>query len=354
VAAPSSAAASAQTARVSLEIEGITGELRDNVESLLSLSTAAQSGDTVSTLRIRRLYARAPDEIERGLQPFGYYQPTITSDLTTGHRWVARFTIDPGPETMIDGVAIRATGSGQQDSVIQQAVVAFPLAPGDTLIHARYTAGKTAIAQAALDRGYLDAAFDTAQIRVDRERQTADIVLDLATGPQYRFGEVRLEQDAVDSRLLQGYIDIIPGEPFDMRQLREIQARLSGTSYFSQVEVRAMRDSAQGLDIPVAVVLTTRAAQHFNIGVGYGTNTNLRVTLNADFRRLNAKGHYANLNLRVSSIEKSMSARYSIPPIYPLTTLLEFFTGFALLDPVSYHQPHTRQVAGNPLSVVFP
>ena len=336
VAAPSSGAASAQSARVSLEIEGITGELRDNVESLLSLSTTAKSGDTVSTLRIRRLFARAPGQIEDALQPFGYYQPTITSDLATGERWVARFTIDPGPVTMIGGVAARLDGPGRQDSVIQQAVAAFPLAPGDTLIHARYTAGKTAIAQAALDRGYLDAAFDTAQIRVDRERQTADIVLDLATGPQYLFGDVRLDQDAVDPRILQGYIDIIPGEPFDMRQLREIQARLSGTSYFSQVEVRAMRDSAQGLDIPVAVVLTTRAAQHFNIGVGYGTNTNLRVTLNADFRRLNAKGHHANLNLRVSSIEKSMSARYSIPPIYPLTTLLELFTGFALLDPVSY------------------
>ena len=336
VAAPSSGAASAQAARVSLEIEGITGELRDNVESLLSLSTTAKSGDTVSTLRIRRLFARAPGQIEDALQPFGYYQPTITSDLATGERWVARFTIDPGPVTMIGGVAARLDGPGRQDSVIQQAVAAFPLAPGDTLIHARYTAGKTAIAQAALDRGYLDAAFDTAQIRVDRERQTADIVLDLATGPQYLFGDVRLDQDAVDPRILQGYIDIIPGEPFDMRQLREIQARLSGTSYFSQVEVRAMRDSAQGLDIPVAVVLTTRAAQHFNIGVGYGTNTNLRVTLNADFRRLNAKGHHANLNVRVSSIEKSMSARYSIPPIYPLTTLLELFTGFALLDPVSY------------------
>jgi translocation and assembly module TamA len=328
--------AEAQSARVDLEIEGLTGELRDNVASLLSLSTAAQSGDTVSTLRIRRLYARAPDQIERALQPFGYYQPAITSDLTTGDRWVARFTIDPGPETMIGEVAVRVTGPGRQDSVIQQAVTAFPLAPGDTLVHARYTAGKTAIAQAALDRGYLDAAFDTAQIRVDRQRQTADIVLDLATGPQYRFGDVRLEQDLVDPRILQGYIDIVSGDPFDMRQLRAVQARLSGTSYFSQVEVRALRDSAQGLAIPVAIVVTKRAAQHFNIGVGYGTNTNLRVTLNADFRRLNAKGHHANLNLRVSSIEKSMSARYSIPPIYPRTTLLEFFTGLALLDPVSY------------------
>ncbi len=338
----------AQSARVSLEIEGITGELLDNVAFLLSLSTVARSGDTVSTLRIRRLYARAPDQIERALQPFGYYQPTITSDLTTGDRWVARFAIDPGPQTVIGGVAVRVTGPGRQDSVIQQAVTAFPLATGDTLVHARYTAGKSAIAQAALDRGYLDAAFDTAQIRVDRLRQTADIVLDLATGPQYRFGDVRLEQDAVDPRIIQGYIDIIPGEPFDTRQLRKIQSRLAGTSYFAQVEVRALRDSTQGLTIPVAIVLTTRAAQHFNIGVGYGTNTRLRVTLNAEFRRLNAKGHYANINLRVSGIEKSMSARYSIPPIYPLTTLLELFTGYALLDPVSYRT--NKFVLGTDLS----
>jgi len=38
LAAPAGVAA--QSARVSLEIEGITGELRDNVEALLSLSQA--------------------------------------------------------------------------------------------------------------------------------------------------------------------------------------------------------------------------------------------------------------------------------------------------------------------------
>lgn len=334
LAAPAGAAA--QSARVSLEIEGISGELRENVASLLSLSTLARSRDTISTLRIRRLYSRAPGQIERALEPFGYYHPTITSDLATGDRWVARFAIDPGPRTTVAGLTVRVSGPGRQDSTLRQAVDSFPLVPGDPLVHSRYRDGKSAIAQAALDRGYLDAAFDTAQIRVDRVRREAHVVLDLATGHQYRFGEVRLEQDAVDPKILQGYIDITPGEPFDTRRLRRIQARLNGTSYFSQVEVRALRDSAQGLAIPVAIVLTPRRAQHFNIGLGYGTNTNLRVTLNADFRRLNARGHFANLNLRVSGIEKSLSARYSIPPAYPRTRLLAFFTGYALLDPVSY------------------
>ena len=328
--------AEAQTARVSVEVAGVTGELEQNVRSLLALSSPANARDTISTLRIRRLYSRAPEQIERALQPFGYYRPTIDSDLSTGGRWVARFTIDPGPQIPVTSVDLRVRGAGREDSLIQAAVAAFPLSAGDLLLHQEYTAGKTAIAQAALDRGYLDATFDTAQIRIDLEQYESAIVLDLHTGPQYHFGPVTMLQDLVDPRILQGYVTITPGEPFDLRRLRDIQAKLTATSYFSQVDVRAQRDSAIGLEIPVLITVQPRRAQHFNVGVGYGTNTNFRLTLNADFRRLNAKGHYANINLRASSIERSMSARYSIPAEYPRTRLLEFSTGLALLDPVSY------------------
>jgi translocation and assembly module TamA len=345
--APPSAA---QTASVKVEVEGLTGELEQNVRSLMSLVAAANGKDTLSTLRIRRLYGQAPEQIELALQPFGYYRPVISSELTTGTTYVARFIIDAGPQVLVTSTDLRATGLGQEDSLIQVAIADFPLAPGDPLLHQEYTAGKRAIIQAAFNRGYLDASFDTAQIQIDRDQYESAIVLDLSTGPQYRFGPVIMQQDLVDSEVLQGYITIIQGEPFDPRELRDIQVSMAGTSYFSQVDVRALPDSAQGLEIPVEIVVKARRAQHFNIGVGYGTNTFFRVTLNADFRRLNSKGHFANLSLRVSSIERSMSARYSIPAAYPRTRLLTLTMGLALLDPVSYNT--NKAIVGADLSKV--
>lgn len=327
----------AQSARVGVEVEGVSGVLKRNIRSALALSSPADSRDTISTLRIRRLYDRAPEQIEQALQPFGFYRPTIISELTTGTRWVARFTVDSGPRLTLASVDLQVHGAGREDSLIQAAVAAFPLAAGDPLLHQKYTAGKLAIARAALNRGYLDAVFDTAQIRIDRDRYESAIVLNLRTGPQYYFGTVTVDQDLVDPRVLQGYVTIVPGEPFDLRRLRDIQAKLTATSYFSQVEVQAPRDSAVDFEIPVVITVQARKAQHFNVGVGYGTNTNARVTLNADFRRLNGKGHYASINLRTSTIEQSLSARYSIPAAYPRTRLVEFSTGLAFLEPVSYN-----------------
>jgi translocation and assembly module TamA len=342
-------AAGSRAVRVRVAITGIEGPVRDNVQALLGLSAAARSGDTVATVRLRRLYDRAPQEIALAMQPFGYYQPTVTSTLdTVATRWSATFAIDPGPRTMVQRVAVTVTGPGAADSVIQTAVADFPLVRGDPLRHPAYTRGKAALAQAAVNRGYLEARFDSAQISVDRVAAEADIVLQLSTGPQFTFGDVTIRQDVVDPRILQGYVTITPGEPFDRRRLRDVQARLNATSYFAQVDVRAERDSTDGRRIPVTIVLTPRRSQRFNVGVGYGTNTNLRVTFNAEFRRLNRRGHHADLNLRVSGIEKSMSARYSMPPPYPRTRQLDLFTGLALLDPVSYNT--NKFVLGTDLS----
>ncbi|HET9768841.1 MAG TPA: POTRA domain-containing protein, partial [Thermoanaerobaculia bacterium] len=83
--APSPAAAVA----VKVEIEGIRGPLRDNVLALLSIEQAKDP----SPDRVRQLHNQAEGDIQRALQPFGYYKPTIDGSLTEeGDRFVARYT----------------------------------------------------------------------------------------------------------------------------------------------------------------------------------------------------------------------------------------------------------------------
>ncbi|HEY7728272.1 MAG TPA: POTRA domain-containing protein, partial [Candidatus Eisenbacteria bacterium] len=287
---------------VAVDIEGLEGDPEKNVR--LTLGIVAAEGDLTAG-EVERLHARAPEEIAFALEPFGYYRPTITGTLTEpepGH-FAARYVIVPGPQVHLRKVEVGLAGPGDGDSELQEAVADFPLAAGDVLLHAGYESGKNAIAFAAADNGYFDAAFDSTAILVDRDSALADIVIQFSTGPRYRFGPAELHQDILDPRVLGGYIPFEEGEPYEVEKLLDLQSGLSASPYFSRVEAKPMPERANGLEVPIEVDLEPRKTQRFDVGVGYGTDTGLRGSLDVELRRLNRRGHRAEGSIKISQIE---------------------------------------------------
>lgn len=331
----SSIAQSAQlpdSTRVRVELVGLTGQLRDNALAVLAIAGAADRG-RLPTAEIRRLHGRAPQEIRLSLQPFGYYRAAIRSQLTEDGTWVARFEVDPGPALRLARVTARVVGAGESDPEFAAALSNFPLAAGDTLRHDKYEAGKRALAQVAGERGYLDAAFDTAVILVDTAAYSAEIVVRFNTGPRYRFGPVTFQQEILDPRLFQGYVKFSTGEAFEASKLFQLQSDLSSTPYFSRVDVRPQREQADSLQVPIEIKLTPRRPRRYEVGLGYGTDTGIRGTLEAEFRRINRRGHTGTARVEVSQIEKSISAQYRFPPAYPRTATWALGAGFGDFSP---------------------
>jgi translocation and assembly module TamA len=215
-----------QPSNVSLtvEISGVAGALKKNVEALTGIVTAARS-KSVRPGHVYRLFEKAPEEIERALQPFGFYHPTIESSLDVeSSPWRATFVVDSGPPTLVDRLDIRVIGEAEGDSAFQAALARLPLAQGDTL--------------------NLDAVWDSSLIRVDREQNRSEIVLHMTTGPRFRFGAVSIDQEWVDLDILEPHIEFQLGDPFDTSYLRDLQSALSGTTYFANVEIVPRRDLA--------------------------------------------------------------------------------------------------------------
>ncbi len=308
------------------------GELSDNIEATLSIEDA-KPGE-VTPARLRQLHARAPEEIARALEPFGYYRPQVRSELThEGTTWTARYRVEPGPPLRLEAVDVRVTGPGADDPGFVERERAFPLAPSDRLSQPDYESGKGALVDYAAAGGYLDAAFETAEIRVDRERYTAAIELVMDTGPRYRFGPVRFHQTVLDPALLRGYVTFQPGDVFDVDRLARFQAALSDSPYFQRVEVVPREDEARDLEVPVDVDLVPAARQKWDLGVGYGTDTGPRGKLGLELRRINRHGHRGEGELTLSQIEQSFDARYLVPGAYPRTDVFTYTVGYSRLTP---------------------
>lgn len=318
-------------AAVNVEILGVSAPLKRQISATVEIATA--KGDLpVST--VRNLHRRAPEQIKASLQPLGYYRVEVQDELVpSGENFQARYHVQAGEPLRVTRVDVRLQGPGGADSNLIRVVSVFPLRVGDTLRHDRYETGKKALADCAAARGYLDAAFDSSQLRIDLEAYTSEVVLHFSTGPRYLYGPVTLHQDVVDTLLLVGYIPFREGDSLELSGLRQLQENLGQAIYFSQAQVDLRRDLADGLKVPVEVQLLPRKTQRYEFGVGYGTDTGIRGRVEVGFRRLNRRGHNATLRLDASEIERSLSAEYKIPPAYPRTALWTLGVGVGDFSP---------------------
>ncbi len=323
----------AATVRVSVEIEGLEGELRDNAEAILGLKL--QEGEDLSPARARALHRRAPQELALALAPFGRYDVRVDAELDDGGTdWTARYVVDPGPPTLLARVDVTVTGDGADDPGFVAIADSLPFASGDTLRHAPYEALKARLQRQATNHGYFEARFDTAQIRVDRPERSAEVVLHFDTGPRYRFGPITVEQDVLDPRYVDGYVTAREGEPFDAALLRRAQVDLTTGPWFGRADIKLDPESAgEDLEVPVRFELSPARPQRYELSAGYGTDTGFRGSVGAKFRRLNRKAHNAEAELRVSQVETSIAGRYNVPRPFPSTAVYSLFGSYGDVSP---------------------
>ena len=306
-------AAPAWAATVTVDIDGVKGALRDNVRAVLGIQQLTDDPDT-RRRTIRRLHRRAEKDIREALQPFGYYRPIVQSELSeTDSGYAARYTIEPGPETTIAAVNVRVTGDGADEAALQAVQNDLPVRTGQRLLHDDYRRAKARLRDAAYARGYLDADYTAAELRVNPTENRAEVVLALDTGPAYTFGEITIEQDILDDDFLQRYVTINPGQRFDPRALIDLQIRLTDLGYFGNVQVDTQRENIDGTAIPVVVNTLPLKPQRYEVGLGFGTDTGARMTIGTEFRRLNRRGHRLSADLRLSEILNTLNAQYLIP-----------------------------------------
>jgi translocation and assembly module TamA len=309
---------------VGVEIVGLESALEDNVRAYLSIvdvaADAAEAEDEDEDVapdwstRVERAHRNAQSEIVAALRPFGFYAPTVRSDLASAEDgWTARYEVDPGPLTRIDTVEIEVVGEGRDVEAVREALSEIAVASGDALRHADYEAAKSLLFESAYTAGFIDAVYEQAELRVRPEQQLADVRLRLDTGPRYYFGEVTVAQDILNPEFVERFVDIEEGEPFDPDRLIELQLALGDSGYFSNVQMDIQRERATDRHIPVVAQTTPRPNQSFTVGPGYGTDTGLRLRLGVELRRLNRAGHRFEADLRTSARETSLTGEYQIP-----------------------------------------
>jgi translocation and assembly module TamA len=109
----------AAQASIRVDIDGVDGELRRNVQALLSLERY-KDRERIEPEAVERLYRRADDEVRSALRPFGYYEPKVNATLQpedAQHVWHVHIQIEPGTPVILESVSIVVQGPGSEDPV---------------------------------------------------------------------------------------------------------------------------------------------------------------------------------------------------------------------------------------------
>jgi len=315
-------------AAVKVEIEGLPEALEENALAYISLNAQAKrlakDDETISPDSVKRLYGRATDEIKRALQPYGYYSPLVSSELEeivqTDQKdeaaevdFIARFSVNPGPQVVLRNVTVEVQGPASKLAQIRTLLEASPIASGQALNHQSYDSLKASLQTAAYRAGYLDARFNVAEMKVYPLQEVADINLTLKGGQQYFFDLVQIEQDILDDEFVQRFVKIKPGDPFDTEKLVDLQLALADSAYFESVDIEIRRRDAVEYRIPVTLRAEPMKPQKYTTKLGYGTDTGPRAGLGVEFRRINRWGHRFSAEVEGSARNAALGGEYRIP-----------------------------------------
>ncbi len=310
-------------ADLQIEIRGVAEDIRANVLAYLSFERYKDSDD-LSPEFVERLQERVEREVRGALRPFGYYEPTVASDVKRevgggDQNYRIVISITPGKPVMVDNVDVKVTGPGATDKVFTDITNDLPVQPGDTLNHSNYDSLKGSLLRAAATYGYLDARMLRNEMRVDPQAYLAQVTIELDTGPRYRFGTTTIRQSTIDDSLVQRYLRYRAGQPFDASQLLRTQFALDDSQYFATVEVLPEERDREQLTVPVSISAEPNRRHRYSFGVGYGTDTQVRGTVAWEVRRINQHGHRFRTEIRGSALTQSLDARYIVPVGDPAT-----------------------------------
>ena len=313
---------------LTVEVDGITGPEKDNILAYLRIEKEKNRTD-LTPIRVRRLHEQAPQEIRQALQPYGYYKVLVRASLIKDEEtWIARYEIEPGPPVIIRKIDINIIGPAQEQQIIQAYLSKLPLKVGDRLEHAHYEEIKKTLLRLAVLSGHLDADYMQSSINVELKTNQAQIILELKSGPRYRFGKVILHQDAYDEDFLLRYIKFQQGDPYDPAALLKLQADLSNSGLFERIEIEPKRELSKDNEVPIYILLHESKPRKWKFGLGYGTDTGIRGNIQHT-RRVGRRGHKIGVNLLASEKIQSLLGTYIIP----------------LKDPISEEMAYTARVS---------
>ena len=278
-------AASVASAQLQYRVEiDAPSEMAQTLRAGLGL-TRWQDDPQMTPEQLRRLTDEAVREARETAATEGYFSARVNASIReNAEQWVVHLTLEPGERTHIRDVDVRFQGPATRDeeatALLRRVRAGWTLRPGQPFRQADWEAAKRGAVRELSSWRYAAASVARSEARIDPDTRHADLLVELDSGPPFRFGELRISGvRRFSERLVENLSPFRAGDVYDRDQLLVFQRRLLESGYF--VSVQADIDPAEGKPdaSPVRLAVIEANTQHVEAGLGYSTDAGPRLEL---------------------------------------------------------------------------
>ncbi len=263
--------------------------------------------------QLQRMVRAAPAQVRTLVATDGYYDPVVSARLDgDGAEPRVLVTVEPGEPVRVAEVALVLEGfAPPSDQAKEQAFdtaalkAGWGLKQGAIFRQEDWEQAKRNILRQVVQTRYPRARIVDSAATVDPEQHRAELRVVLDSGPELRFGELRVEGlKRYPASIVANLNQIHPGDYYSEAALQSLQSRLQDTGYFSSVEVSADMSAilneqleaggaaeagapaaaAAGpmAPLPLLVRVSENKRKNVSAGLGFSTNTGNRASLSYD------------------------------------------------------------------------
>lgn len=297
-----------------ITVTGVRDEVEDNIRATVSLGSG-QLATGLSQAELDYALRKLPEEVQRAMEPFGYYDAKIDlSSMAVGDAVNVSIAVTPGEPVRVVSREIVLTGPGKEDESLIRRGRAFYPSPGRIMRHDIYEQSKSRMQRRLNERGYFDGEISDSKVEVTRATKSADYRVEVATGERYRFGETTFTGSQIREDLLRRLVDYAPGDDFHQNRLVELHSNLVEYDYFGFVDINVDPDAASAdREIPIKVSLTPAKRTLYTAGVSYGTDSGGEVRAAMERRYVNSRGHKIDAEVIFGQRRTAVGALYRVP-----------------------------------------
>ena len=272
------------------------------------------------------VYAAKADTVS-ALQALGYYRAKVNLTIDKSSNpalWQLTINVALHQVTQLKQVNIVIKGDAQQDPAFNKLLENSPLKTGKPLNQGAYETFKADLLSLGQTRGYLDGHLLKSTIGIHPSYREADITIEYQSGHRFQFGQVNFNEQFVKKSVLNELIPFQQGDYYNTDTLINFQHQIQLTNYFSQIMVVPDKTKASQYIIPINVSLKNKQKHHFDIGVGFATDTKFRLSASWRTPLVNRFGHSQETQIKYSKTNPTGKFIYTIPLTHPLDDLLQF------------------------------
>jgi translocation and assembly module TamA len=276
-----------------------------------------QYDDDIDDEQLIVLADRALRQARSLLQTEGYFSPDVEVNLENTSELphiIMKVTAGTPVRIVQQQLTLIGVGRGQAENFYEARRLdeKWQLSVGQIFRQEPWEASKSAMLREFRLEVFPNAKIAFSEARVDIEKQTAELRIEIDVGEPIWFGEMRLQGlSRYPDRIVTNQYTLLPGQAYSQARLAQFQAELLSQPYFSNVSVQALLDQTSDGRVPVLIELEEVQRRKITLGAGYSSNTGIRAQAGYNDLNLAERGWrletLAKLELRQQSLESKVS-----------------------------------------------